>query len=336
MSNYPAPIQNITRSTGTATSTPAKVPANQRNKRSTIKLTNTGAVPIYLYLTDQNDSAPTISGAAFDFVVNPDDYKALAVGDAIGVWIATLSSTATYELLEGDGDVEAWGSASGSPTITGTVPTSSLAEHAEDSAATSGEIGVAMLGVRIDTPASQAAAGDYVWPIFDASNRMWNHGQNEGLDAHDAPITANPTTIGGRAGTSRPAAVADGDAVRAWLDKHGRQVVCHWAPPELWSSDFDIATASTSNIELLAAPGTGLAWAVMGHIVTNTSATQTEAIIKSATTKKYSLPAPAASGAVPTCFPGPVIFGTNEAVNFAAADSVSSLEVWVIAFLVAV
>lgn len=47
-----------------------------------------------------------------------------------------------------------------------------------------------------------------------------------GKDVHDAGITANPVTTGGRASAAAPTDVsADGDAVRAWLLRNGAQAM---------------------------------------------------------------------------------------------------------------
>jgi hypothetical protein len=47
----------------------------------------------------------------------------------------------------------------------------------------------------------------------------------QGLDVHDSPATGRPVQMGGVASTGLPAAVANGDAVRAYFDERGRQVV---------------------------------------------------------------------------------------------------------------
>ena len=43
--------------------------------------------------------------------------------------------------------------------------------------------------------------------------------------AHDSPDSGNPIKVGGKAESTSPAAVADGDRVDAWFDLLGRQVV---------------------------------------------------------------------------------------------------------------
>jgi hypothetical protein len=53
-----------------------------------------------------------------------------------------------------------------------------------------------------------------------------NPDEINGVDAHDAPITAKPTLIGGYAKAAAPTDVSlDGDAVNAWFLRNGSQVV---------------------------------------------------------------------------------------------------------------
>ena len=94
---------------------------------------------------------------------------------------------------------------------------------AEDAAHTSGDVGVMALGVRNDNLASRAATdGDYVPIALDSVGRIVVSGQT----GNDNPVTSLPLLVGGRASTAAPSAVsADGDAVWAWLDRNGRQVV---------------------------------------------------------------------------------------------------------------
>jgi hypothetical protein len=47
----------------------------------------------------------------------------------------------------------------------------------------------------------------------------------QGMAAHDATAAGNPLRMGGKASTGLPAAVANGDAVDAYFDLNGRQVV---------------------------------------------------------------------------------------------------------------
>lgn len=59
-----------------------------------------------------------------------------------------------------------------------------------------------------------------------------------GVDAHDAVLSANPVLIGGRSSAAAPAAVsADGDAVRAWFLLNGAQATVLTAAGALIGGD---------------------------------------------------------------------------------------------------
>lgn len=84
-------------------------------------------------------------------------------------------------------------------------------------------------------------------------------------------------------------------------------------------------TASTANTSVIAAQGAGIKTYITDIIVTNTSATDSECIVKDGTTELFRIPAPANSGAVAVGFRSPVGGTANTAINAAAADSISSL-----------
>ena len=88
------------------------------------------------------------------------------------------------------------------------------------------------------------------------------------------------------------------------------------------------ASASTSDIALKAAPGVGLRVMATWIAITNTSPTGTRISVKSGSTTIAVIPAPASSagsaGAV-LSFPVPLVCAENEALNFACADSVTSV-----------
>lgn len=60
--------------------------------------------------------------------------------------------------------------------------------------------------------------------------------------AHDAADGGNPIKIGGKASTERPAAVANGDRVNAWLTEYGRVVVS----PGAWGEEMYALAARTA------------------------------------------------------------------------------------------
>lgn len=111
-----------------------------------------------------------------------------------------------------------------------TATNSTALAKSEDAAHASGDKGIMALVVRKDTAAALAGAdGDYAPLEVDASGRLWVNvgtmaalpaGSNAigsvvsaGNVAHDAADSGNPLKVGGKAYTSAPAAVADGDRV---------------------------------------------------------------------------------------------------------------------------
>lgn len=88
----------------------------------------------------------------------------------------------------------------------------------------------------------------------------------------------------------------------------------------------------TSNTELLAAAGSGNRNYVTTLIVSNSSATNTEVHIKSASTTKLTIPAPANFSGAVIVLPTPFRGGDNEAVNFASASGVTTMTVSVVGY----
>lgn len=79
----------------------------------------------------------------------------------------------------------------------------------------------------------------------------------QGPAAHDAVASGNPVVNGGVAETTRPAAVADGDAVRLWVDELGRLVTMPGSGEDNWAAAE--YTTNQTDTQLIAAPGAGLA-----------------------------------------------------------------------------
>ncbi len=94
--------------------------------------------------------------------------------------------------------------------------------------------------------------------------------QVQGTAAHDAAAAGNPLQTGGVAESTYPAAVVDGDAVRAWFDLLGRMVM------QVGSGQFsDYAGEFTSNqtgASLITAPGAGLSIVVYDIVVSTGTA----------------------------------------------------------------
>lgn len=103
---------------------------------------------------------------------------------------------------------------------------------AEDSAHASGDVGIMALGVRNDGgDVKSGANGDYEpLPVSSYGSmagvpvHIIGDGDKfvRGILAHDAADTGiEPVVIGGRAATSEPSAVSNGDIVRLYIDENG-------------------------------------------------------------------------------------------------------------------
>jgi hypothetical protein len=102
-----------------------------------------------------------------------------------------------------------------------------------------------------------------------------------GPTAADAPLTSAPVTIGGRAATAPPTAVANADVVNAQFDKTGRQVVIG-ALREMKSRQVTTITSSTAETTIFTADAT-YNIDIYLLVITNTSATASIVTIKDAT-----------------------------------------------------
>lgn len=109
------------------------------------------------------------------------------------------------------------------------------------------------------------------------------------------------------------------------VDGDGRLVSTPYAPPTD-SLDGTASTTGTGNTEVIAAQGAAVRIYVTTLIVSNSSATDTEVVIKSGTTARLTIPAPQKSGAIIT-LPRALRLGLNEALNFASVAGVTSMKV---------
>jgi len=88
--------------------------------------------------------------------------------------------------------------------------------------------------------------------IVDGNGRL----QITGAMAHGAAVLGNPVLIGLSATQDEPAVVDDGDAVRAWADLFGRQVVLlGHSDPE---PPVNVNATTSGNTTVIAAPGAGV------------------------------------------------------------------------------
>jgi len=85
-------------------------------------------------------------------------------------------------------------------------------------------------------------------------------GRVQGVLPHDEVDATDPVGIGGRAKTSLPTAVADGDVVKTLHDVYGRIVVIPFGPPVVTADGTkgpeSVAVLSPVDTVLIASPGT--------------------------------------------------------------------------------
>lgn len=147
----------------------------------------------------------------------------------------------------------------------------------EDTVHASGDRGSFMLGVGNEAQTTLAADGDYVGYAVDTKGNTLTVGNV----AHDGVDAGNPIKIGGRANTSMPASVADGDRVNAQFSKTGIQIT-RGSIREQQGNQQTTITASTAETTIITADATYFL-DVYSIIVTNTSATATNVTIKDST-----------------------------------------------------
>ena len=95
--------------------------------------------------------------------------------------------------------------------------------------------------------------------------------------------------------------------------------------------DGTASATNTDNTAVIAAQGTATNIYVTTLIIYNSSTTATYVTIKSGTTSRLVIPAPAGGGAVVSLSP-PLALGANEALNFASGQSVSTMYVSAIGY----
>lgn len=154
--------------------------------------------------------------------------------------------------------------------------------------------GAVLFGVRKDTATDLASADGKIGPPqLDSSGAMRVNpsalsSANDsvtavGSVAHDGVDSGNPVKIGGKARTTNPTAVSDGDRVDAMYDKLGRQVVILGQPRDLRAQQATTITSSTAETTILTAGATGVLHDLTTLLITNSSATDVTVAIKDAT-----------------------------------------------------
>ncbi len=154
----------------------------------------------------------------------------------------------------------------------------------------------------------------------------------EGDVASGTATAANPLTVGGRAGTTNPTAVADGQAVNWLLDKLGKGVIVPGCARELIvKSGVITLSASTAETTLLSSVASTFL-DVFAFVCANTSATATRIDLRDSTagTIQFPLYLPAADTRGLTT--GIIIPQTTAANNWTIQSSASVTDVRCVAF----
>lgn len=150
--------------------------------------------------------------------------------------------------------------------------------------------------------------------------------RSEGQVPHDDAAILNPVRVAGKANSDEPAEVDNGDQVDAWADLLGRFVVVQNHPsPE---SPAHLSVTSSSEEELIAAPGAGLSIYVTLVTASNTSNKNVSFDIKEGSTVKFTYILPKTGGGFVLPLPG---IGwklpANTALNVQSDTGVTSIEV---------
>lgn len=231
----------------------------------------------------------------------------------------------------------------------GTLATSDTATQVDDAAFTPGTGRVLMMGATLDDTSPDTvnegdggavrmsadralhvsirdSAGNNRGLNVDANNRIGVTGLVQGSVAHDSAATDNPLIIGGVAESTRPAAVADGDAVRAWLDTAGRLVVSIGSPQTVYvAAEY---TSNQTDASVIAAPGAGLQLVIF-DITVSTGAAGTVLFEDGTATRLFGRLTLAANGGWQFNSPTGVRLTANQALTITTTTGAGPLAVTV-------
>lgn len=203
--------------------------------------------------TQEIDSAHYPVMKLADGTANSDTVIESGNGLSANALRVTLASNSQGQLILLDGD-----EAIGEVSIGGAGWDSGDLAKRFNEAAQSGDVSVAGLVRRTDTPANQSGTdGDYEWPQV-SDGRAW--ASLIGDAAHDAAVTGKPVLLGfeGRSVDSTDSGeTAEGDVTRLKGDRAGRAFVTT-AHPRGFHSSVDYGASAQTNATVQAAPGAGL------------------------------------------------------------------------------
>lgn len=192
--------------------------------------------------------------------------------------------------------------------------------------------GVSNVSIVGTLPVTLAGDTDSIGTVFAA-----------GLAANGAAVSGNPVLVGGRAGTTLPTAVTDGQAVSASYDAFGRAVTAV-APQALWGQGQVTVAASTTTTTIIAAAGASIKWALSTLACTSTQTATTVRVdiidgINNGGTLIHSFYYPAGissqdGGTNTMTFTPPWVCSANTAIGAKCSASVTDVRVVATAFKV--
>jgi hypothetical protein len=187
---------------------------------------------------------------------------------------------------------------------------------AEDTAHTTGDVGVMALAVRNDTVSALAANGDYIPLTTDSSGRLRTIVSGP-IDNGNAVSSSPPVLIGTMAATSNPGGIAHGQMVRTLSDLIGRPVVTlHGLPENTFTGVSAADIVDTTSTQVVAAGGVGIRRYISAISVSNMHATvATRVDILDGATVVWTGPAAANGGGYTITFPQQIRCSANTAIN---------------------
>ncbi|GEM_PF-3356489 len=152
-----------------------------------------------------------------------------------------------------------------------------------------------------------------------------------GPTASGASLTANPLTLGGRAATTNPTAVADGQVVNAAFDKLGKQITVPGCPRELIVKSGVITLTTTTETTLFSSVASTFL-DIYALSCSNTSATAVRVDVRDSTAGTIQYPLYVPAGDIRGLTTGIIIPQTTAANNWTIQLSGAVTDVRCVAF----
>lgn len=151
-----------------------------------------------------------------------------------------------------------------------------------------------------------------------------------GIEPEDSAVSGNPVAVGGRANANEPTAVNDGDVVYDWRDLQGRTVGVKNFPAVVSGANHGpktVTLSTTTQTDIVAAPGAGLSVYVTSISCSNTSATKVRIDLKDGTTVRWSMELAADGGGFVQEFNPPWKITANTAFTAQLSAAVTDVRV---------